>query len=237
MTGGHYRRSVHGIHRIKAQSFIADPTRYFRAIAELRPLFFDEVGGIWVCHGYTAVKYVLSDARHFAASRVIGSASAETDEGTARELIEQMLGDQLLFLDGTEHRALRSSARAFLTMFDENAGRADRVASELLARLPDSGLIDFVRDYASKWPLRLASELLDVEEGDLEQWAEAYETLLGTLDTFPAIGSEDVIPILTDGFERVRASVVDKRALGGLLAHLADAQVSPERIAANAIKR
>lgn len=64
-----YDRARHGVHLLRTPEVIADPSVYIDAIAELGPLFFDEVGGMWVCSGYAEAVEILRDHRTFSSVR------------------------------------------------------------------------------------------------------------------------------------------------------------------------
>lgn len=91
-----YDRSRHGTHNLSLPSVIADPTGYIDAIAELGPLFFDEVGKVWVCSGYRESTAVLKDHRRFSSARshepqMLAERGLGTAAGVAGMVLEQML--------------------------------------------------------------------------------------------------------------------------------------------------
>ncbi|MBB5868233.1 amino acid adenylation domain-containing protein [Allocatelliglobosispora scoriae] len=231
-----YDRQLHGIHRLQRAEFIVDPRRYFAAIAPLGPLFHDQVGGVWVCSGYAESDAILRDHRRFS--------SARSHTAGARS-IGAMLADQLLFTDPPRHDDLRGAVRAqFAASRIRERDQAMReMVDSVLRTLPSTGSLDLVDDFAAKLPSMLIASLLGMpgREADLSRWAEAYETLLGSLSTLPDIRDESVIPVLQEAMAEFRGEA-ERRAgqgrddlIGSLVDGLGTEAPALDAIAANCV--
>lgn len=195
-----YDRARHGIHHLQRPEFIADPRPYLDAIASLPPVFYDEVGGVWVCQGYQEAADILASHKLFSAARN-HSAGQLSRRGLGRlAVIADMLSAQLLFSDPPAHSRLRRAMGAQFAGRGAHQRDADwqRIAAARLARLPAAGPVDLVTDFAEPLATALITHLLGMQDraAELCQWAAAYETLLGSLSTFPHIGDQSVLPAL-----------------------------------------
>ncbi len=195
-----YDRLRHGIHNLSRPEIIADPTIYIDAIAELGPLFFDEVGRVWVCSGYRESTEVLTDFRRFSSVR-LRSSDVLTGRGlNSAASVAGMLLEQLLFIDPPKHTVIRSSIQNQFTAsrVRERDEVMKAIAEAALDGLPLQGKIDLITDFSWKLSSPLIAHLLGMEDhaNQITEWAEAYETLLGSLSTLPNIRDEELIPIL-----------------------------------------
>lgn len=214
-----YDRARHGAHNLSRPETISDPTRYFQAIAELGPLFFDQVGRVWVCSGYAEASAVLSNDRIFSSARSRSvSDLRERGLGAASEVVDVLLR-QMLFADGPEHTAVRS---ALAGQFTPAAVKASdqwlrEIARGLVAALPDDGPVDLMTDLAAHLPGRLVAALLGMPGHDdlLRTWASAYETLLGSLSTLPAIQDQSVLPVLEEALGAFRQLAAERLQSAG----------------------
>ncbi|MGY1868196.1 amino acid adenylation domain-containing protein [Nocardia gipuzkoensis] len=212
-----YQRERHGIHRLSSRDVIADPSIYRRAVQELAPVFWDEVGKVWVCSGYQESATVLRSHKCFRSARIPNehamAARGMSDVGRVARLVSQ----QMLFLDPPDHTIIRTALKpAFIPA--AVAAREDRVqeiVDGLLNTLPKHGTVELVETFAGPLPTALiASRLgLDDRTADVFSWAGAYETLLGSLATLPHVRDRAVIPALLDACKVLREEA--RRRRGG----------------------
>lgn len=197
-----YDRARHGVHLLRTPEVIADPSVYIDAIAELGPLFFDEVGAMWVCSGYAEAVEILRGHRTFSSVR-------EHDQGAFEELglhasasLSTMVHEQMLFMDPPQHNAVRSALAEQFTGTRVRSRENDlrQMATRALEDLPRNGVLDLVVDFAAKLPCALVAQLLGMpgREAELTRWAEAYERLLGSLSALPAAPDSEVDAVLAD---------------------------------------
>ncbi|QFU89912.1 amino acid adenylation domain-containing protein [Amycolatopsis sp. YIM 10] len=228
-----YDRRRHGIHNLERPEVIADPRGYVEAIGELGPLFFDEVGQLWVCSGYREAARILSDFKNFSSAR--GRQSGELAErglGPGAELAA-MVGEQMLFTDPPSHSELRAPLREQFSVAKvrERDDDVRDLVRGILDRLPGEGRIDLVGDLAGPLPSALVAYLLGMpgQQLRLGRWADGYERLLGSLSSLPDVRDGEVVPILREAMaaftEQARARLAEPAddligALAGPLAGL-----------------
>src|SRR5688572_3422343 len=98
-----YNRSRHGIHNLTRPEIVADLHRYIDSITELGPIFFDEVGKLWMYSGYAESPAALVDSRHFSSTRtndageLLGRGFPDAAE------VAGIIREQLLRIDSPEH--------------------------------------------------------------------------------------------------------------------------------------
>jgi amino acid adenylation domain-containing protein len=206
-----YNRSRHGIHNLTRPEIVAAPHRYIDSIAELGPIFFDEVGKVWMCSGYAESKAVLADYRRFSSTRthdageLLGRGFPDAAEVAA------IIREQLLFTDPPKHNRVRDSIRGEFTKGAVEAHDAAlaELVGETLRELPVRGSFDLVGHYAATFPPRLVTLLLGMpgREADVTRWADGYERLIGSLSSLPQLRDREVLPALRDAMTAFRAEV------------------------------
>ncbi|MFB4300569.1 amino acid adenylation domain-containing protein [Actinomadura sp. NTSP31] len=217
--GGAYDRARHGIHNLRRPEVIAEPRRYWEAISELPPLFYDEVGAVWVCSGYQESVDILANHRTFSSARYHSGRDLEERGMAGLVPTAEMMSVQMLFNDPPEHTRLRKALK------DEFAparvARRDaamrEIADGVLATLPESGTLDLVQDFAAELPALLNGHLLGIPDrtADLTRWAEAYDQLISSVSTFPSRADLATVPVLGQALAALRALAGDRRAAPG----------------------
>ncbi|WP_320775113.1 amino acid adenylation domain-containing protein [Streptomyces sp. CRN 30] len=214
-----YDRARHGIHNLRRAEVIADPRLYWEAISELPPVFYDEVGGVWVCSGYAESVEILANHRVFSSAR-----HHTPDDLAARGMsgivpTAEMLSAQFLFNDPPEHTRIRNALRGEFS--PASMGRHDPVlraiAGEVLATLPDAGTIDLVADFAERLPEHLMTHLLGMagRGAELTEWADSYERLLSSVSTFPSRADLETVPLLEKALAGLSGLAADRLAAPG----------------------
>jgi amino acid adenylation domain-containing protein len=209
-----YSRKRHGIHNLGRPEVIADPRVYIDAIAELGPLFYDEVGSVWVCSGYAETAQILGDHRRFSSAR-----SHNSDQLNKRGLgtvasITDMIYEQMLFVDPPKHTEIRGLIREQFTnsrvRSRDDAMKA--IVDRILTELPRGGTVDLVADFAGRLPSALVAHLLGMEgrEERLTRWADAYERLLGSLSTLPHVRDQEVKTVLAEAMSGFREEALKR---------------------------
>lgn len=204
-----YDRVRHGIHNLSTPEVIADPTIYIDAIAELGPLFFDEVGQVWVCSGYRESAEVLTDFRRFSSARLPSSGVLAGRGLNSAASVVDMVGEQMLFIDPPRHAAIRSSIQNQFTAsrVRERDEAMKAVVGAALNDLPLRGEVDLITEFSQKLSSPLIAHLLGVNDHtkQITRWAEAYETLLGGLSALPDIRDKEIIPVLNEALSFFQA--------------------------------
>ncbi|MEU6788777.1 amino acid adenylation domain-containing protein [Nonomuraea angiospora] len=216
---GLYERGRHGIHNLSRPRVIADPSAYIDAVRELGSLFFDEVGQVWVCSGYAQAAEILSDFQRFSSARFHTPETLDGHGLGAFVGVGDMLARQLLFLDPPEHTALRASMREQFMPARVRGRDAElrEMVATVLDGLPGGETIDLIGDFAEKLPSALVSGLLGITDGPerLNRWAHAYERLLGSLSTLPAVKDREVIETLDEAMTSFHAMAAERLAAPG----------------------
>ena len=122
---------------------IADPVPFYRAVAELPSVYWDETSKVWVCRGYAEVSAVLRDHSRFRSGRRHSSDALDARGMAEAAQVQQLLDQQLLFLDPPDHATARDALRTAFTPA-ATAGREPVVAGivrDLLDRLPRQGAV------------------------------------------------------------------------------------------------
>ncbi|WAL98653.1 amino acid adenylation domain-containing protein [Streptomyces sp. Je 1-369] len=214
-----YDRARHGIHNLRRAEVIADPGLYWRAISELPPVFYDEVGGVWVCAGYAESVEILANHRAFSSAR-----HHSPDDLAARGMsgivpTAEMLSAQFLFNDPPDHTRIRNALRAEFSPAGLQRHDPDlrAIADRALDALPDAGTIDLVRDFAERLPEHLMTHLLGMRGrgAELTEWADAYERLLSSVSTFPSRADLETVPLLDKALAGLRELAAERLAAPG----------------------
>lgn len=214
-----YDRVRHGVHNLRRAEVIADPHLYWNAIAELSSIFYDEVGGVWVCSGYAEAAEILSNGRVFSSAR--HHAPGDLQQRGMEHFLPtaEMLSAQFLFSDPPDHTRIREALRGQFTRASvrrHDPAMRDMVA-ELLGSLPDHGTVDVVADFAEQLPTRLMTYLLgmDGRGEELTRWADAYERLLSSVSTFPSRTDIEIVPVIDEALAGLRRLTAERLATPG----------------------
>ncbi|GAA4550292.1 amino acid adenylation domain-containing protein [Amycolatopsis samaneae] len=214
-----YHRSRHGIHNLSRPEVIADPNRYIDPIRELGPVFFDEVSHIWVCSGYRESVEVLTGFRNFSSARARTAEALDHRRLGPAAGVAKMTVEQMLFTDPPDHTRIRSCLQSHFTpgKVAEHDEIMREIAQRAIRELPSHGTIELITGFAAKLSSPLVCALLGIpgHEPDITKWAEAYETLLGSLSTLPDIQDESVIPVLDEALAFFRAEADARIAAPG----------------------
>ncbi|MGW3727672.1 cytochrome P450, partial [Streptomyces sp. NPDC000851] len=211
-----YDRARHGIHNLRRAEVIADPRNYWEAISELPPVFYDEVGGVWVCSGYAESVEILANHRAFSSARHHAPADLAARGMSSIAPTAEMLSAQFLFNDPPEHTRIRNALRGEFS--PASLRRHDpalrKIADEVLDTLPEAGTIDLVRDFAERLPEHLMTYLLGMtgRGAELTEWADSYERLLSSVSTFPSRADLETIPLLDKALDGLRRLAAERLA-------------------------
>lgn len=221
-----YNRSKHGTHHLLTAAAIADPRSYIDRIAELPPLFYDQIGAIWVCSGYDESVKILSDSRTFSSARIRPAAELDGRGHGDLAAIADLLSAQLLFSDPPHHTRVRGALRGQFSPASVNRRHIlmRQMAQEMLGNLPENGRLDLIEEFADPLSAKLIGDLLGMTHraADLRTWADSYDTLLGSLSALPAVGDASVGATIAGAIAALREVVQERRSAPGndLISHL-----------------
>ncbi|MFD3558111.1 amino acid adenylation domain-containing protein [Streptomyces sp. NPDC058686] len=130
-----------------------------------------------------------------------------------------MVSEQMLFLDPPRHSEIRAGLRE---QFAKSAVRARddemrAIAESVLREIPGSGTADLVADFAARLPPALVAHLLGMvgREDELTRWADAYDSLLGSLSSLPEVKDLHVAAVLDEAVRVFRAEAVRRISTPG----------------------
>jgi amino acid adenylation domain-containing protein len=214
-----YQRERHGVHLLARPEVVADPTLYQAAVRELPPVWWDEVGKVWVVSGYAEASVVLRDQTRFHSARLPDPAVLASRGMTEVAQVASVVSRQMLFLDPPVHTAIRAALQPSFSpaavAVREATVRA--IVDRLVDALPSTGRIDLVKDLAGPLPTLLIASRLGLDEriADLLMWADAYETMLSSLATLPHVRDRSIIPKLLEAWAALRAVATVRRTGSG----------------------
>jgi amino acid adenylation domain-containing protein len=209
-----YDRARHGTHNLRRREVIERPSIYQDAISTLPPIFYDEVGSVWVCRGYDESVQILNNHRQFSSARIHLQRASEKSEPDQVSRVAHMLSTQLLFVDPPCHTRLRQALSGQFTPANirKRSQALQKIVSDALSHLPSDGEINLVQDFAAPLGASLIAYLLKMEgrADEICRWADAYETLLGSLSALPLIRDKEAIPVLDEAVKEFQA-IAEKR--------------------------
>ena len=216
---------------------LADPYPAYRRVRARDPIHWDEVVRVWVLTRYTDVAALLGDPR-LSADRVSVMREwlpdSRRDELTA---LYDALGLQLLFLDGPEHRRLRSLVnRAFTPrVVEAMRPRTQEAVDTLLDAVLPTGRMDIIRDLAFPLPAIVISRVLGIPEERRDSYKEWSDDVAGFIGLH-AETEDDVAGRAARGMERAReffrAALAERRRerTDDLLSALLDVSEQSDRL-------
>lgn len=203
-----YNRRRHGIHNLRRAEVIADPRIFVDSIAALGPIYFDEIGQVWVCSGYDECCAILANHHTFSSARPHAAADLDDRGLSAVVGVVDTLLTQMLFSDPPEHTVVRAALSKEFTpsVVAQRDPMMRAIVDEVMSDLPSHGTVDLVTDFAEKLSARLVAGLLGMERAGelLASWADAYERMIGSLSTLPRMTDRHVLPALQRAFEAFR---------------------------------
>jgi cytochrome P450 len=158
------------------RAFVQDPWSVYRRLQQAAPVQRAVMTGgeqVWLITGYEQARALLADPR------------LSTDYFGVRALLpgpagpyESPLSAHMLNTDPPAHTRLRALVdQAFTGRMVARLGpRIERIADDLLDRLPPDGPADLIEDYAVPLPVTVICELLGVpaaDRNDFRRWSKA----------------------------------------------------------------
>ncbi len=175
----------------RSPAYAADPYPTLKLLRDHYPVFRNPVSGHWMVTRYDDVVNVFRDTENFSAS-------------PNGEHIGQVFGPTLMEYDGQEHIKLRNivapqfvgmkltallptiqrNAMALIRKFTETHAR--RIAATAAAK----GEIDIVDDFATRLPLNVILDVLDLPQEAHEMFHDWYPAMMNGINGGPALRIE-----------------------------------------------
>ncbi len=212
---------------------IAEPYEMYRRLREFEPVHWDPYMHAWVVTSYSEALNVLMT---FSADRT-PSVSHLADLGLSfMTPFSEMMLQQMMFMDGTNHAQLRSiCAAAFTpTRIEQLRTVIEEVAEVLLAAFLPAGHIDLVADFANPLPAIVTARLLGVPPQDHKQlhaWVLDIAEVLGNFQHHP-----DRVRVILGSLEELKSYILAvmaeqrRRPQDGLICALMSAEVQGRRL-------
>lgn len=166
---------------ILSPEFEKDPYRAYRLMRQDTPLMWHEATGSYIVSRYEDVERVFKDKE--------GEFTTENYDWQ----IEPVHGRTILQLSGREHavrRALVAPAFRGSDLRDKFLPVIERNSRELIDGFRDSGSVDLVADYATRFPVNVIADMLGLDKSDYERfhgWYTAVIAFLGNLSGDPEV--------------------------------------------------
>jgi cytochrome P450 len=153
---------------------IRDPHRYFGALRDQSPVFWDERYRSWIITGYREVTAALRDPR-FSSVRIAPFIRAKLSGPDTDPLMRQafdVLAGWMVFQDAPDHMRLRNLVnKAFTTRSVETLrAHIEQLADQLIDHVPARGRFDLIEEVAAPLPSIIIAELLGVPVEDRQQF-------------------------------------------------------------------
>ncbi|MFR9673280.1 cytochrome P450 [Streptomyces sp. TR02-1] len=168
---------------ILSPEFAADPYPAYRAMREHAPLIWHEATQSYLISRYVDVERVFKDRE-----------SAFTTENYNWQ-VEPVHGRTILQLGGREHavrRALVAPAFRGRSLEEQFLPVIERNSRELIDAFRDSGSVDLVGAYATRFPVNVIADMLGLDKADHDRFHGWYTTVidfLGNLSGDPEVGA------------------------------------------------
>lgn len=164
--------AVEEIPDILSPEFAADPYPAYRAMRERAPLFWHEPTRSWIVSRYEDVERVFKDKE----------SQFTTDNYDWQ--IEPVHGKTILQLSGREHsvrRALVAPAFRGKELQETFVPVIERNARELIDTFRETGEVDLVDAFATRFPVNVIADMLGLDKGDHAKFHGWYTTVIAFL--------------------------------------------------------
>lgn len=153
-----------------------DPYEIYNAFRAHGSVFFDTLSQCWIISDYTANTAILDDDRF---SSELSNFS--NNQAPALNFIQHLVSQQMLFLDGEQHRKMQRIILKCLSQMVKDLPHTIRaIAHEALAPAEQAGEMDIVNDFASSVSLLTIARVLGLPLDDrekmsqLEIWSDTF---------------------------------------------------------------
>lgn len=215
-------------------AFDADPHPMLRRFREEAPIFYWEQGHGHVFFRFRDFMALLKDPRLGTDPTLGGGFSAELR--AAYPDFVALRDNDLFMLGADAHARIRKLINPLFTprALEGHRARVEQIVRAVVDELPDEGVINVFSQFASKYPVRVISGLLNIPPGDEADFIALAEALIATI--FPNLPPEvfaGYMPAVSRGAELVRGLIAERRArpqADDLLSHLIGACDEAERL-------
>ncbi|HEX4813846.1 MAG TPA: hypothetical protein VFV66_13960 [Nonomuraea sp.] len=198
----HDARSL-SMYTLSSRAHRQDARSLFSRLSREAPVHWDPYTGTWLVSGRTEAVTACT-AEEFSALRMAKpqQKTASSSAGHAHERVSDVIGRQMLFLDGARHTAWRRIMHHVLA-----PGRVDALAPwverrvEQLVDSADTGRLDVVGDLAEPLPLDAIANLLGLPTDHLETvraWSDAYTRMVTGFQPEPDGRADELIAAFMD---------------------------------------
>lgn len=222
---------------------LADPYPLFRRLREEDPVHWDPFLHAWVVTRYSDVVEVLHS---YSADRTPTPEQLASMGLAHLGPIAQLMVQQMLFMDASQHGRLRGLASRAFTPARVEALRAHvrEIVNRLLDEFQDRGSIDAIADLGEPLPAIITAEMLGVPVEDrfrLKRWSANFAEMLGNFQHNPERAQamlrtvEEMTAYFRDAVEAAKRNPREGLIQSLLTAEIAGDRLSEEEIVANVI--
>lgn len=210
-----------------------DPHKIYRELREHDPVHWDPYLHAWVVTSYCEAIEVLT---HYSADRSPRREYLEQSGLSSLWPFAEMMTQQMMFMDGARHTALRNICSAAFTprKVGELRNEIEAIADGLVERVVASGKMDMIEDFANPLPAIVTAKLLGVPRDDhaqLHAWVLDLAEILGNYQHEP-----DRVRRIMTSCKELRQYLADQMRAqrvgpnGGLICSLMAAEVDGNRL-------
>jgi cytochrome P450 len=167
-----------------------DPHATWRRLRETDPVHRSGLFGAWICTRYEDVIHVLRDENFTTDRSEIPIMRLVSRLSRGDERFNAMIERNLLTIDGTGHRRLRSLVSKAFTprRVAQLRPRLESIVDGILDRAAEQGEMEVVRDLAHPLPVIAIAEMLGVPPRDRDRFRAWSQDLVQLLDPFQGEG-------------------------------------------------
>src|SRR5689334_1046310 len=152
-----------------------DPHPVYRELREHHPVYHVEARDLWVLSRYADIQSVIRSPESFTSAQGVVPSGYAPEDPT------------IIAIDPPEHTAMRKAvSRAFTPRrMSQLEGRIREIARELVAALPDEGVVDVFREFSDILPYLVMAELLGLEPGTYDILKRCGDVIVYSTDYTP----------------------------------------------------
>jgi cytochrome P450 len=213
---------------------IADPYPMLRRFREEQPFYYFEPGGGYIVFRYRDVMALFREPR-LITDLTLGAGfppqlrTLFPDYVTLRE-------NDLMFSSDEAHARIRKLINPLFgpRAVDSHRPRVTQLIHQIIDALPEQGVLNFFRDVAQKYPVRVISAMLNIPTGQEAEFLAFADAVIAT--AFPGLPIDEFValmPVLSRGLALVRECIAERRKKpmeGDLLSQLISACDQDERL-------
>ncbi|MBZ5714833.1 cytochrome P450 [Nannocystis pusilla] len=215
-------------------AFVEDPYPTYRRFREQAPIYaWEQVKG-HVVFRYRDVMALIRDPR-LVTDGTLGSGFPDELRAAYPDYVAIREND-LFMMPPSAHARVRKLVTPLFgpRNLEAHRPRVTQIITDVLAALPEDGVINVFRDFAQTYPVRVIAAMLNIPSGSEPEFLAFADALIATI--FPGLPPEQFagyMPAVSRGLDIVRACIADRRErpmADDLMTHLISACDDADRL-------